>query len=964
MDHLSTFMTDIIPIKPSCEIIFNLFNPFEYIEKFCTINGLDIPIPEINSNLAPTHKYDPNLVLDLMTYDYVIFFTSKYWTWFKKPLIQFFKKCEILCLNYYDKKFIERSIEQLNFFINKMQPGQILELVKSKYKLRKLKKFCFFENSIEPNILYKKIDFANEQLFISFDKYSIKRIEYKLKAFSQIAEKMGADKISIIYDKEISEKNDTNITLSSGPNALQVGVGGSVSNSNETTEQIKLGFDFSNDSYNFNLNKYDLVDTIQRENSFFLSKEEFASDIDLNFLIDARCINLIKEYETELVFKHANEWEKKIFAHAAKFKLNLDTKSSSKNDVNIKIKISFLNIYKHFEGITGFNLYCFKEGFFHLCNLIRLNPSKDSYLKISNFLSSHLYYLNKGRFIIPFEYNKSIDLIKTHDDILKLNFTQDELSCLFEQFFSSNLNYMQFKNFRSIILKQPEKFYDIIERHNHYGVEKKSFFQDLTSPINKLLFVAYQYHIITNYKIKLIDKIKIHTQSIYNKMLKFKSTASSKIQDIGSKYQMLKHITKKFTKEPDKIIYFIQEMFNDYEPSSNPIYTLINPLLHRLVSYVKSRGLIIKVSNEHKLILNLFAKLCACAKKYNILEFESELYNFKYTNLYKYISKYIAYLPDHFLDYETPEDLGNMDIDNTNDSNDSNDDSNDDSSNDGSNDNLSVFDDSIADSEGVNINVEKIYEEISEFSFENGNTNIETIQSTQNIQELILLIYKYVYITGSFLEDLEVYKKNKIVYNPNNSDNVLSNLIKIYKQSLDEYYKKENIEETIFMNVLFYSNDIKYFDLEKVIVNCFNISFNIDYGLYEYVCTSNPKTKFDNNKFNLSKQINNILVNKTYEEQNILNIVAQLLIPLIIYELGPGDFEFDIESKDKTKISLIKKINSFILKILRNSGIENNENIDLEFYRKKTHENYCKHKIFYTMDNLQQMITSLKPTSK
>jgi hypothetical protein len=227
-----------------------------------------------------------------------------------------------------------------------------------------------------------------------------------------------------------------------------------------------------------------------------------------------------------------------------------------------------------------------------------------------------------------------------------------------------------------------------------------------------------------------------------------------------------------------------------------------------------------------------------------------------------------------------------------------------------------------------------------------------------------LLIYKYVYITGSFLEDLEVYKKNKIVYNPNNSDNVLSNLIKIYKQSLDEYYKKENIEETIFMNVLFYSNDIKYFDLEKVIVNCFNISFNIDYGLYEYVCTSNPKTKFDNNKFNLSKQINNILVNKTYEEQNILNIVAQLLIPLIIYELGPGDFEFDIESKDKTKISLIKKINSFILKILRNSGIENNENIDLEFYRKKTHENYCKHKIFYTMDNLQQMITSLKPTSK
>jgi hypothetical protein len=411
-------------------------------------------------------------------------------------------------------------------------------------------------------------------------------------------------------------------------------------------------------------------------------------------------------------------------------------------------------------------------------------------------------------------------------------------------------------------------------------------------------------------------------------------------------------------------------MFNNYEPTScNPIYTLINPLLHRIVSYVKSRGLIIKVSNEHKLILNLFAKLCACAKKYNILAFGSEKHNFKYTNLYKYISRYISYLPEHFLDYETPEDLGNMDIDNTNDINGAG----------GSqslqdrlggtyfnNDELSVdpndyiFDDSVNDSvagsETANINDQETYEEISEFSFENGNTNIETIQSTQNIQELMRLIYKYVYITGSFLEDLEVYKKNKIVYNPNDSANVLSNLVKIYKQSLDEYYKKENIEETIFMNVLFYSNDIKYSDLEKIIVNCFNISFNIDNGLYEYVCGYNAKNKFDKNKFSLSKELNNILVNKTYEELNTSNVVAQLLIPLIIYELGPGDFEFDIDSKDKTKISLIKKINSFILKILRNSGLETNGKINLELYRKKTHENYCKHKIFYTMDDLNKMI--------
>jgi len=468
-------------------------------------------------------------------------------------------------------------------------------------------------------------------------------------------------------------------------------------------------------------------------------------------------------------------------------------------------------------------------------------------------------------------------------------------------------------------------------------------------------------------------------------MLQFQSMASSTKQDMSARYQMLKKTTKKFTKEPDKLIYFVQEIFAEYEPTScDPVYTLINPLLHKLVNYVKSRGLIIKVSNEHTLILNLFAKLCACAKKYNILAFGSETHNFKYTNLYKYISRYISYLPEHFLDYETPEDLGNMDIDNTNDIHNNTDNetrgnetrgnetrdsfgefSNTDESS--INSNYYVFEEtgneSVFGSETANLNIndKETYEEISEFSFENGNTNIEKIQSIQNIQELMTLIYKYVYITGSFLKDLEVYKKNKIVYNPNDSANVLSNLVKIYKQSLVEYFKKEKIEETIYMNVLFYSNDIKYSDLEKIIVKCFNISFNIDNGLYEYVCGYNVKNKFDKNKFSLSKELNNILVNKTYEEQNTSNVVAQLLIPLIIYELGPGDFEFDIESKDKTKISLIGKINSFILKILRNSGIEINDKINLELYRKKTHENYCKHKIFYTIDDLNQMIMIKQP---
>lgn len=941
-------------IKLDIEIIFNPSNPFEYIEQFCNINGLKIPIP--NKNLNSSSNYNPNIVLDLLTHDYVIFFTSKYFSWLKRPLLEYFKKCEVLCLNYYDKKSIERSIEQLNFFIKKMQSGQIIDAIKAKYKLRKIKYCCFFENSIEPNILYKKINFANEQLFISFDKYSIKKIEYKLKAFSQIAEKMGADKILIIYDKEASQKIsvDSNIGTNSVNYATNVGIGGTYTNATDSLEQIKLGFDYSNDLHNFNLNKYDLVDTIQRENAFFLSKEEFNSDIDLNFLIDARCINLIKEYETELVFKHANEWEKKIFAHAAKFKLNLDSKSNNKNDVNIKIKISFLNIYRHFGAINGFNMYCFKEGFFHLCNLISLNRSTpESYLKIANFLSSHLYYLNKGRFTIPTTYNKSIDLVKTHDDILKLNFTQNELYILYEQFFSSNLNYMQFKNFRSIIIKQPENFYDIINRHNYYGIEKKNFFSDLNSPTNKLLFISYQYHIITNYKLKLLEKIKSHLHDIFIRMMPLKDIFVNLKQDLFNSYKTIKADIKNTIKDSSKPIEIIKQIYVDYEPGiSNPVKILINPLLHQLLDYIKSRGLIITVSNEQKIITNLFAKLCACAKKYNIIVNKTESNNYKYTNMYKYILKYIFYLPEHFLDYETQEELGDMDIDSSS----VNGHYSNDTSIDGidSNEYLDDKSDSYNSEHGANIINGETPDQVSEFSFENNINNIDLIQSTQSIENLLVLIHKYVYITKTYLKDLEIYRDNKIVYNPNDDINVLSNLFKIYKSSLDDYFKTENIEEIIFTNILYYNNELKYSELEKITINCFNSSFNIDNGLYEYVCGSNKK--YDSSKHKLSMELNNIIVNKSYEEQNSHNVIVQLLIPLIIYELGPNDFEFDLDSKEKTKTSLIKKVNSFILKLLRNLSSNITDNLDLEIFRKSTHENYSKHRIFYTIENLDKII--------
>ena len=66
-----------------------------------------------------------------------------------------------------------------------------------KVKVKKLKYIYFLENSMEPDTLYKKISFSKQELFLSFDNYIIKKMEYKLRTFCQIAEKLGAIKIKI-----------------------------------------------------------------------------------------------------------------------------------------------------------------------------------------------------------------------------------------------------------------------------------------------------------------------------------------------------------------------------------------------------------------------------------------------------------------------------------------------------------------------------------------------------------------------------------------------------------------------------------------------------------------------------------------------------------------------------------------------------------------------------------------------
>ena len=593
-----------------------------------------------------TKGYDNSLIIMLLKYNYVIFFTKKKYFLNKKlGIINYLEKYEILCLQYEYKNIILRELDIINYFI-KTADAKCKNDISKDLCVDKMKLIYFFEGLVEPNSVYKKISFSNEELFLPFDKYSIKKIEYKLKAFSQIADKMGAKNIEITYDNEILSSNELIVGIDAGGANLS----GNNRVSETTKENIILGFDYTNNSYNFNLNKFDIIDIIENENEFFLAKEEFEHDIDLKFLINDRCINFIKEYSTQLIFKYTNELERKIFSKAKIFGLSLGKINLKTQETRITIKINFLNIYDHPNDVSGYNIYNLKEGFFHLSNLINheiklleekeekeakeaieeaqktikinirgyfkkdliqeseqedkvIKDKMNIYYKIYNFMCKHLIHIQENKFGIETKYNHKENLSKVIEQLINYSMNETEIKTLFYNFFLNNLTYKQFEKLRDLIITPMPNFYDIIMNYYNFGNIQINFYEDIFNKnksnyqINKLIFNSYQYHMLSNYKLKFIDIMEIYVKEIID------------------------NIKKKYIEQKKKNIYFFKEfIFEHYEQLKNDVNE------SNLINLIKE-----KMKNINMLI-NIIIK------KYNLLEHKNENIN---NILYNVISYYV-----------------------------------------------------------------------------------------------------------------------------------------------------------------------------------------------------------------------------------------------------------------------------------------------------------------------------------
>jgi hypothetical protein len=259
----------------------------------------------------------------------------------KKNLLKYFDKYDVIYLNYSHKNKIINLINIINNFIKNSDDSSknifmnqlVNENIFKDIIHKKMKEIYFLDNNIEPSILYKKILFSNQELFLPFNNYVIKKMEYKLRTFCQIAEKLGSEKIVIEYINNIEENTNTNFKL----DFLNNGIGGKIDNNNNSNNSIKIVFEYPNNTYDINLNKYYIINSILNENDFMITRQEFESDLELKFLIDARCVNLIHKYHTNFIINHMNNIEQKIFTKASKYGLNMGY--SKINNENTKISI-------------------------------------------------------------------------------------------------------------------------------------------------------------------------------------------------------------------------------------------------------------------------------------------------------------------------------------------------------------------------------------------------------------------------------------------------------------------------------------------------------------------------------------------------------------------------------------------------------------------------------------------------
>jgi len=562
------------------KMIFHQYYPDNKInENDNLMNGLNCCFSCV---CVPKSRTERDMFLDsdlikLFDGEYMMFLKSKYFK--NKALLKYFDKYNIVYLDYSYREKIIYILKMINFFIINSTVDQKITFIE-RTKIHNLNHLYFLNNEFEPNTLYKKISFSNQDLFLPFNTYAIKKIEYRLRTFCQIAEKLGAEKINIKYDSKFLSDNQLSVNINALADNAKIASETKITRSLDNT--IDLEFRYPNNYSNLNLNKFEIINLIRNEKQFFIQSDEYDADIDLKFLIDARCINLIQKYNTHFVINCLNEIEQNIMIKVKNYGLNGSFVSKKSNNVQINININFINIYENPSCINGSNIYMEKEGFDYLVGIINaeekqlksdindfennekktddipkdnlINNKKEDRLKLNNLdilikhgnidklTNKNISYENISIYKKINNYLRSNLEYETKKKYMNKKISKMKNKCIYSYFEYQDL----IKSYKYIIennfdeKEQNKLFYNYFNNNlNYYNFEifKNIIISGTKKRLDKLSFISVQYHIIQKYKYHMLCILFRELEYIYS------SKSHNSLND--ELYEYIENIIKK-----------------------------------------------------------------------------------------------------------------------------------------------------------------------------------------------------------------------------------------------------------------------------------------------------------------------------------------------------------------------------------------------------------------------------------
>ena len=265
------------------------------------------------------------------------------------------------------------------------------------------------------------------------------------------------------------------------------------------------------------------------------------------------------------------------------------------------------------------------------------------------FLESHMKLYNEKKKLIELNFNTNIDLIKTYKHIIYNNFSNNKIKQLFKKFFYKNISFKKFEQFRNILLKPIDNFYDFLLKYNYFNLVEDDYNERINiikyyrlypvttinpfetvhlnieyylEPIVKFVYVSHQYHKIIEYRLKIMDLLKDGLNKIKNKLF---IKRNEHIKIIESFSNFIKKYSHKKSKNPKKEKIFLRNLVDKeiYQTINNyiennldipPFSNDINDIdwesdIKKIKNYFNIKFDVIKNHNNYKIILNNNSKL-------------------------------------------------------------------------------------------------------------------------------------------------------------------------------------------------------------------------------------------------------------------------------------------------------------------------------------------------------------------